>query len=69
VLEASNRLDDRVVDGLRNQVLARDLVFTRTGDEPAAANDEGEKAVYVVNQNSAGRSDSRVVVDLTLRHQ
>lgn len=69
VLEASNRLDDRLVDGLRNQVLARDLVFTRTDAEPAAANESSEKAVYVVNQNSAGRSDSRVVVDLTLRHQ
>ena len=69
VLAAGNRLDDRLVDGLRNQVLPRDLVFTRTDAEPAAANESSEKAVYVVNQNSAGRADSRVVVDLTLRHQ
>ena len=70
MLETRNRLDDQLVAQLRSTVLTRDLVFTRTDTEPAAAaGDTEEKAVYVVNQNSAGRSDSRVVVDLTLNHQ
>jgi uncharacterized protein DUF4384 len=69
VIEARNRLNDELVDRLRTEIQARDLVFTRTDTEPAAAGDTGETAVYVVNQNSAGRTDSRVVVDLTLNHQ
>jgi len=71
-LEARNRLNDGLVDHLRNEVQARDLVFTRTDtgpDEAEAAGAPEEKAVYVVNQNSAGKADSRVVVDLTLSHK
>ncbi len=70
MIEASNRINDEFVAGLRDEVQARDLVFTRTDAEPpAASNEPQEKAVYVVNKNSDPRSNARVVVDLTLNHQ
>jgi hypothetical protein len=58
-------VDDALVGRLRNQVFARDLVFERVDD--ATPGDKKEKAVYVVNP--AGGPESRLVADVTLKHQ
>ena len=69
VLQASNRINDEFINRLRGEVQSRDLVFTRIGAEPVKLGETREEAVYVVNQSSSGQSNSRVVVDLTLKHQ
>lgn len=69
VLEAGNRINDQFIHRLRGEVQSRDLVFTRIGAEPVKLGETREEAVYVVNQSSSGQSNSRVVVDLTLKHQ
>ena len=58
-------VDDALVGRLRNQVFARDLVFEKVDD--ATPGDKKEKAVYVVNPT--GSPESRLVVDVTLKHQ
>jgi hypothetical protein len=58
-------VDDAVVGHLRNQVYARDLVFEKVDD--STPGDKKEKAVYVVNPT--GSPDSRLVADVTLKHQ
>jgi len=69
-IETQNQLDDQLVAKLRNAVPACDLVFTRINGKPAAAAGAAEeKAMYMVNRNSPGQSNSRIVVDLTLKHQ
>jgi hypothetical protein len=64
MLMAQN-LPDSLVGRLRNAVYARDLVFEKVDE--TTAGDRKEKAVYVVNRT--GDSDSRLVVDLTLKHR
>lgn len=58
-------IDDALVNRLRGQVYARDLVFEKVDE--ATPGEKKEKAVYVVNP--AGARDSRLVVDLSLKHQ
>ena len=70
---ASNSINDAIVQQLRSNVLSRDLVFTKVDDEnpKAAATDDAdgpEKAMYVVNKATTS-ADSKIVVDVTLKHQ
>jgi hypothetical protein len=58
-------VDDALVGRLRNQVYARDLVFEKVDD--STPGDRKEKAVYVVNPT--GSPESRLVADVTLKHQ
>ena len=58
-------VDDALVGRLRNQVYARDLVFEKVDD--STPGDKKEKAVYVVNPT--GSAESRLVADVTLKHQ
>lgn len=58
-------VDDALVGRLRNQVYARDLVFEKVDD--STPGEKKEKAVYVVNPT--GSPESRLVADVTLRHQ
>ena len=64
LLLASAAFNDETIGKLRN-AYARDLIVERVDDERAGSNKE--KAVYVVNPS--GTNDSRVVADVTLRHQ
>jgi hypothetical protein len=63
-LLASAAFTDDVIGKLRNSY-ARDLIVERVDDEEAGA--KQEKAVYAVNPT--GSADSRVVADVTLKHQ
>ena len=58
-------VDDALVGRLRNQVLTRDLVFEKVDD--STPGDKKEKAVYVVNPTAS--PESRLVADVTLKHQ
>ena len=58
-------VDDALVGRLRNQVYARDLVFEKVDD--ATPGDKKEKAVYVANPT--GSPESRLIADVTLKHQ
>ena len=69
-LMAMNGIGDDVVSRIRGQMLARDLVFEKISDDPKAAgkpDHEPEKAVYVVNPDRG--DDSRLVVDVSLKHR
>ena len=69
-LMAMNSIGDDVVSRIRGQMLARDLVFEKISDDPKTAgksDHEPEKAVYVVNPNRG--DDSRLVVDVSLKHR
>ena len=58
-------VDDALVGRLRNEVFARDLVFEKVDD--STPGDKKEKAVYVVNPTAS--LESRLVADVTLKHQ
>jgi hypothetical protein len=64
MLLASAAFGDDVVGKLRNSY-ARDLIVEKVDDEQAGP--KQEKAVYAVNPS--GSADSRVVADVTLKHQ
>ena len=63
VLMASAAFGDDVIGRLRN-TYARDLIVEKVDDEQTP---KKEKAVYAVNPT--GSADSRVVADVTLKHQ
>jgi biopolymer transport protein ExbB len=67
----SINVSDDLVGRLRGKVIARDLVFEKVDEKTAPPAASGapakEKAVYVVNPNTG--ADSRLVVDLSLRHR
>ena len=63
-LLASAAFNDDVIGKLRN-AYARDLIVEKIDDEQAGPH--REKAVYAVNPT--GSADSRVVADVTLKHQ
>ena len=63
VLMASAAFGDDVIGRLRN-TYARDLIVEKVDDEQTA---KKEKAVYAVNPT--GSAESRVVADVTLKHQ
>ena len=66
MLLAQNRpIDDGLMNRLRSQVYARDLVFEKVDE--STPGDKKEKAAYVVNWNTA--PDARLVVDLSLKHE
>ncbi len=65
LLAQSRPIDDGLVDRLRNQVYARDLVFEKVDE--STPGEKKEKAAYVVNSNAA--PDARLVVDLVLKHE
>jgi hypothetical protein len=65
LLAQSRPIDDGVVNRLRSEVYARDLVFEKVDE--STPGDKKEKAAYVVNSNPA--ADARLVVDLTLKHE
>ena len=64
VLLASAAFGDDVIGRLRN-TYARDLIVEKVDDEQAGP--KTEKAVYAVNPT--GSADSRVVADVTLKHE
>jgi hypothetical protein len=64
LLLASAAFGDDVIGKLRN-AYARDLIVEKVDDEQAGP--KQEKAVYAVNPS--GSADSRVVADVTLKHQ
>jgi hypothetical protein len=64
-LLAQGSVGDDVVDRLRRQVSARDLVFEKVDSD--APGGKIEKAAYVVNPNPA--PDAKLVVDLSLKHK
>ena len=65
LLAQSRPIEDGLVNRLRNQVYARDLVFEKVDE--STPGEKKEKAAYVVNSNAA--PDARLVVDLVLRHE
>jgi len=66
MLLAVNRpIDDGLVNRLRSEVYARDLVFEKVDE--STPGDKKEKAAYVVNSSAA--PDARLVVDLSLKHE
>jgi hypothetical protein len=65
LLAQSRLIDDGLVNRLRNEVYARDLVFEKVDE--STPGDRKEKAAYVVNSNPA--PDARLVVDLSLKHE
>ncbi len=72
VLMAMDRpINDALVQRVRAEVYARDLVFEKVDEKTpasaAAPAPKQEKAVYVVNKT--GSAESRVVADVTLNHQ
>jgi Domain of unknown function (DUF4384) len=64
---AQNRIDDSLVNRLRSQMVARDLVFEKVDDDKPAPTGAREKAMYYSTQDRTARA--RIVVDLNLRHQ
>lgn len=66
-LLSSNKIDDQIVDKLRD-VYARDLIIEKaeTADQAKPASQQ-DKSVYVVNRD--GGRDARVVADIRLNHQ
>jgi hypothetical protein len=64
MLLATTAFSDDVIGKLRN-AYARDLIVEKVDDEQAGP--KKEKAIYAVNPS--GTADSRVVADVTLKHQ
>ena len=64
-------VSDDLVGRLRGRVMARDLVFEKVDEKTAPPSASGaparEKAMYVVNPNTG--ADSRLVVDVSLKHR
>jgi hypothetical protein len=65
IAQAMGPVDDALVGRLRDQVFARDLVFEKVDD--STPGEKKEKAVYVVNPTAS--PESRLVADVTLKHQ
>jgi len=65
VLTADASFGDPLVERLRSEVFARDLVFEKVDDNTPG--DKKENAVYVLNRT--GSPDSRLVADFVLKHQ
>ena len=72
---ASSKINDAFLQQLRSDIGARDLVFTKVDGETASeakddsAGGANEKAIYVVNKAGAKNGDSKIVVDMTLKHE
>lgn len=61
-------IDDALVGKVRNELVARDLVFEKVDEmKSAAASKQPETAVYVVNRHAG--PNGKVIVDLKLEHK
>ncbi len=61
-------IDDALVGKVRNELVARDLVFEKVDEtKPVAAAKQPETAVYVVNKHAG--PNGKVIVDLKLEHK
>ena len=70
MLAQNSSIDDDIVNRIRTQFASRDLVFEKVDDAPAPSasnNEKKETAIYVVNPNRG--ADSRLVVDMKLKHR
>lgn len=65
LLAQDRPINDALVQRVKSEVYARDLVFEKVDDKTPG--EKKEKAVYVVNKT--GSTESRVVADVTLNHQ
>jgi len=65
LLAQDRPINDTLVQRVKAEVYARDLVFEKVDDKTPG--EKKEKAVYVVNKT--GSAESRVVTDVTLNHQ
>ncbi len=67
----STGINDQVVARLRQDVQSRDLVFTKSDEEQAGADDRpgADKATYVVNKATNKTPDPHIVVDVVLSHK
>lgn len=67
----SINVSDDLVGRLRGRVMARDLVFEKVDEKTVPPTSTGaparEKAIYVVNPDTG--ADSRLVVDVSLKHR
>lgn len=60
-------IDDALVGKVRNELMARDLVFEKVDDSKPGPSQQKETAVYVVNKNAG--PNGKVIVDLKLEHK
>ena len=60
-------IDDALVGKVRNDLIARDLVFEKVDDSKPGPAQQKETAVYVVNKNAG--PNGKVIVDLKLEHK
>jgi len=60
-------IDDALVNKVRGELMARDLVFEKVDDSKPGPSQQKETAVYVVNKNSG--PNGKVIVDLKLEHK
>jgi hypothetical protein len=68
VLIASTKpIEDSVINRLRTQLMARDLVFEKVDESKTNSGKQREHAMYVATPDRT--PDARVVVDLKLRHE
>jgi hypothetical protein len=69
MLAQNSAIGDEIVNRIRGQFASRDLVFEKVDESvsPGASNEKKEAAVYVVNPSTS--PDSRLVVDMKLKHQ
>lgn len=67
VLIAQNTpgIDDALLNRIRSNFQARDLVFEKVDEKTAG--DRKEKAIYIVNPDS--NPDARLIADISLRHE
>lgn len=60
-------INDALVGKVRDQLIARDLVFEKVDDSKPGPSHQKETAVYVVNKNAG--PNGKVIVDLKLEHK
>ncbi len=67
----STGINDQIVARLRQDVQSRDLVFTKSDEDQASADDGtgADKATYVVNKATNKTPDPHIVVDVVLSHK
>jgi hypothetical protein len=63
----SRPIDDALVNRVRGELMARDLVFEKVDDSKPGPSQQKETAVYVVNKNAG--PNGKVIVDLKLEHK
>jgi hypothetical protein len=71
--QRSGAISEQIVAQLRSEVQSRDLVFTKSEDEPQAPGGSGngheDRATYVVNKATNKTTDPHIVVDVVLSHR